>query len=320
MLRSIAASGAARLPCARLVPAFVVTAVALALAGCAGGAGGLNLAQSPNSTATERSNEPKSELQKAAEYWGKQYQQNPRDPQAALNYARNLRALGAEQHAMAVLQAAHNLNPTHRQLSSEFGRLALQQNQLGAAEKLLAHADDPVNGDWRTVSARGTVLAKQGKHREAISLFERARRMAPQQSSVLNNLALSYAMDGQAQKAEGMLRDALAKAPDDQRIAQNLSLVLGLQGKHDEAKAILARVLPPEKAAEDVAVLREMVPAQQAAARPVTAAPPSTARFRPAPGKSMAAVADDATSMVPALADRHGVAANSQPVSLAPRR
>jgi hypothetical protein len=34
------------------------------------------------------------ELQKATEYWGKAYGKNPRDATAAINYAKNLKALG----------------------------------------------------------------------------------------------------------------------------------------------------------------------------------------------------------------------------------
>src|SRR5258705_4544220 len=33
-------------------------------------------------------------LQKATEYWGKEYGKNPKDAQAAVNYAKNLKALG----------------------------------------------------------------------------------------------------------------------------------------------------------------------------------------------------------------------------------
>lgn len=310
-------------------------AAAVALGGCAGGAGNpLSLAQSSKVVETASSSQPKTELQKAAEYWGEQYQKTPNDAQAAINYARNLKALGAKQQAMTVLQAAHTANPTHKTLNSELGRLALEQDQVAAAQKLLEQADDPVNADWKTISARGTVLAKQGKYREAIHYFDRARHMAPEQSSVLNNLALAHAMDGRADKAETMLRDALAKTPDDERIAQNLSLVLSLQGKHDESKAVLAKAVPSGQAQDDTAYLKQMVrtepvksqAAPVAATAPITApaktaavsgkAPISTASVRPAPGKSMAAATDDAAAKVQQLADSYQATPASQPVDL----
>ena len=86
------------------------------------------------------------------------------------------------------------------------------------------------------ISARGTVLAKQSQYREAIAFYERALVLAPEQPSVLNNLALAYAMEGNADKAEPLLKRAAAAGGHEARVNQNLALVLGLQGKYDEAK------------------------------------------------------------------------------------
>src|SRR5262245_25147841 len=137
-----------------------------------------------------------SELAKATEYWGKEFAKQPRDAKAALNYARNLKAMGEKRQALVVLQHASLFHAQDRDINSEYGRLALEFDQVSTAEKLLAHADDPTNPDWRVVSARGTVLAKQGKYREAIPFYERALKLSPDQPSVLNNLALAHVMEG----------------------------------------------------------------------------------------------------------------------------
>jgi Flp pilus assembly protein TadD len=210
----------------------------------------------------------KSELLKATEYWGKEYAKNPRDAQSALNYARNLKALGEKRQALAVLQQASMANPNHRGISGEFGRLALEFDQVSLAQKLLDQAEDPASPDWRIISARGTVLAKEGRYREAIPLYERALALAPEQASVLNNLALAHAMDGEVDKAEPLLRKAIvAGGQDEARINQNLALVLSLQGKYDEAKLAAALSLPADKAAANVDFLRSIV---QLDAKPMT--------------------------------------------------
>src|SRR5262249_8820697 len=133
----------------------------------------------------------RSELQKATKYWGEAYAKDPKDPQIALNYARDLSALGEKRQAFSVLQQAWQLHPEHRAITSEYGRLALALDRVSLAKKLLDQADDPANSDWRVVSARGTVLAKQGKYGEAIPYYEKALELAPNQASVLNNLALA---------------------------------------------------------------------------------------------------------------------------------
>src|SRR5262249_4270001 len=197
---------------------------------------GTQAAQAPADT--------RSELQKATKYWGEAYAKDPKDPQIALNYARDLSALGEKRQAFSVLQQAWQLHPEHRAITSEYGRLALALDRGSLAKKLLGQADDPANSDWRVVSAPRTALAKQGKYGEAIPYYEKALELAPNQASVLNNLALAEAMEGHPDKAEPLLRRALAAGGHETRVNQNLALVLGLQGKYDEAKLAAARHAP----------------------------------------------------------------------------
>ena len=116
--------------------------------------------------------------------------------------------MGEKRQALAVLQQASNFHAGNRDLNSEYGRLALEFDQVSLAQKLLEQADDPANPDWRMISARGTVLAKQGSYRDAIPFYERALALAPDQPSVLNNLALAHAMEGNADQAEPLLKRA----------------------------------------------------------------------------------------------------------------
>jgi len=246
----------------------------------------------------------RSELQKATEYWGKVYSKNPRDPQAALNYARNLKALGEKQQALAVLQQAAGFNGNHRGLLGEYGRLALDLDQVSVAQKLLEQADDAANPDWRVISARGTVLAKQGRYRDAIAFYERALTLAPNQASILNNLALAHAMEGDPAKAEPLLKRAVAAGGHDARVNQNLAIVLGLQGKYDEAKLSAARYQPPDNAAADVEYLKRIVrldpkPMDQPASAAEPEAPAKTAAQEPASRNAPATTGALATANVP---------------------
>jgi Flp pilus assembly protein TadD len=199
------------------------------------------------------------ELLKATDYWGKVYEKNPRDLEPALNYARNLKAMGEKRRALGVLQQVSLYHGQDRELASEYGRLALDLDQVKVAKQLLAIADDPARPDWRVVSARGAALAKEGAYNEAIPYFQRALQIAPDQASVMSNLALAYAMNGEPAKAEPMLRQAAAADGHSPRIRQNLALVLGLQGKYDEAKLVAARDIPMTNASENADYLRQVV-------------------------------------------------------------
>jgi Flp pilus assembly protein TadD len=255
----------------RRAPVLAVLSSALLLGACASGGGdllgGAVAANTPDpattnpikTAGTEKSDKPetRTELQKATEYWGKQAAERPNDPRAAVNYAKNLKALGAKKEALAVLQEASRENATDRELLSEYGRLALELDQVSNAQILLEKADDPVRPDWKIVSARGTVMAKLGRQEEAIQFFERARTLAPEQPTVLNNLAMAYAMNGEAAKAETLLRDAQSKNPEDRRFTHNLALVLGLQGKHAEAEKLSSGVT--DTVAQNSDVMRQIV-------------------------------------------------------------
>lgn len=213
-----------------------IVACALFLGACSQASEfGFNSAETSLGATKTASVGPQSELEKATQYWGKELSKNPHDDKAAMAYARNLKAMGRKQEALGVLQQSYLHNSDNRELLSEYGRLALEMGQVGTAEKLLERADDPAKPDWRVLSARGTVLAKQGQYKEAINYFERARSLAPGQSSIVSNLAMAYTMDGHAAKGESLLRQAAEDPNADPRVKQNLALVMGLQGKSNEA-------------------------------------------------------------------------------------
>lgn len=227
------------------------------------------------------SKDTRTDLAKATDASGKDFAKDPRDTDKAVAYARNLKAMGEKRQALAVLQQASNFNAGHRGLNSEYGRLALELDQVGVAQRLLEAADDPANPDWRVISARGTVLAKQGSYRDAVPLYERALALAPDQPSILNNLALAHAMEGHADQAEPLLKRAAAANGKDARVNQNLALVLSLQGKYDEARVVAARDIPAANAAENVDYVRRIVMLEPRPMAPSEPAPPSVAKAPP---------------------------------------
>lgn len=303
-------------PVGRVFPAGLVAAMAASvlLGACAqlGGddGGGLFAALAPEASEAEPQQQAAaqpSDPQAATEYWGKAYAKNPRDLEAALAYAQNLKVTGQKREALAVLQQAALIHGSNRKLAADYGRLALDLDQVSVAKKLLEVADDPANPDWRIVLARGTALAKEGSYREAIGFFERAEALNPGHPSVLNNLALAYTMSGEPERGEALLRRAAASGSDNAKVRQNLALVLGLQGKYDEATQVAAVVLPPDDAKANAALLRKMTKHDARptpAAAPPAAAPaqdswaPAVARA-PAPPPAVKAAA--APSPAPAL-------------------
>jgi Flp pilus assembly protein TadD len=288
-------------PATRTARAVAAAFLCLAVGACTSGSGPLDLASSPVNDPPAK--DTRTDIAKATDASGKEFAKEPRNADKAIAYARNLKAMGEKRQALAVLQQAANFNAGNRALSSEYGRLALEFDQLSLAQQLLEAADDPGNPDWRVISARGTVLAKLGKYRDAVPLYERALALAPNQPSVLNNLALAHAMEGQADRAEPLLKRAAAGENKDPRVNQNLSLVLGLQGKYDEARVVAARDLPAANAADNVDYVRRIVKLEPRPMSQPQPAPPSLAKA-PAtpPGLRGPAVDDGAAGWTPTVA------------------
>lgn len=219
---------------------------------------------------------PQNELQKATTYWGMEYAKRPSDLKSALSYARNLKALGEKSKALAVLQQVSSLHDGDPELAGEYGRLALELDQVNVAARMLQIADDPAKPDWKIISARGTVLAKQGQYKDAIPFYERALTLAQNQPSVLNNLAMAYAMSGDAKKAEELLRQASAgnAGENSNKVKQNLALVLGLEGRYDDANAVTAGTSSAAAVADNTEMLRHIVKLNPKTASMAVAATP----------------------------------------------
>lgn len=258
---------------ARSAATAAVMSVTLLLGACAQSGSDLDLSlasEKPKAVdiATASAGErPEAELEKATTYWGEQHGKNPRDPKAAIAYARNLKALGRKAQALSVMQSSYTYAPDDKDFLSEYGRLSLELGQISTAEQLLLRADDPAKPDWRILSARGTVLAKQGRFKESIEFFEKARTLAPEQASLMNNLAMAYTMDGQAARGEALLRQAASTGTSDPRVQQNLALVVGLQGKGAEVGTGAVQTVAAANAASiKPASWDKALPIEQAAA------------------------------------------------------
>ena len=200
--------------------------------------------------------------------WSAAYAQNPQDPKLVLGYAAALKNIGSRDKALEILTAGYHANQNNGEIAAELGRLALDMNRLDIAEQTLKVAEIQGVKDWKTLSAQGTLRAKQGRHAEAQQYYLAALEVQPDAVSVINNLALSYALDGKPNKAEELLRKAVAGGTDDKRVRQNLALVLGLEGKFDEARKVASLDVSDQDATSNMTYLRNMLsnPTQFAAA------------------------------------------------------
>ncbi len=201
-------------------PIVLTAALAAALAGCKTTQPTEASLAAPAGDADRRS----------APGWAERYRADPNDAEAAVKYARGLRADGQRPQALAVLERASQQNPKHRGVLAAYGRALADAGDYERALDVLDQAQPPDAPDWRILSVQGAALDQMGRHEEAQRYYATALRIAPDEPSVLSNLGLSYALSKDLVRAEATLRRAASQSRIDPTVRQNLALVMGLQG------------------------------------------------------------------------------------------
>lgn len=192
---------------------------------------------------------------------GKKWQADPSDVNKGLAYANGLESIGQINEQLAVYRKLTASNPDNTQLLSLYGRKLAAAGHAQEAVPVLERAAQEGNADWRVHSALGSAYDEQGLYQKARAQYQKALADDPKNLSVLNNLGMSYALEGNLAQAEATLRqaDALPRSATEPRIRQNLALIVGLQGRFEEATKLASENLPPEQVADNMAYLKKML-------------------------------------------------------------
>jgi Flp pilus assembly protein TadD len=192
---------------------------------------------------------------------GKEWQKDPKNLRLGLAYAGQLKNLGQTGQQLQVLAKLYRYYPSDATLLSIYGRELMRAGRPDEAQPILAKAIAAGGNDWKTYSAMGSALDQQGKYGEARDYYHRALAIAPGTPAVMNNLGMSYALEGDLKQAEKTLREAsdLPAGKSEPRLRQNLALVVGLEGRFDEARRIASTDLPPDQVEANMAYLQKML-------------------------------------------------------------
>lgn len=199
------------------------------------------------------------ELSAATRSIGAEYDRNPKDRDAGLNYATLLRMTGKNAQALAVMRQVAIQYPNDRDVLAAYGKALAGAGELEQALSTISRAQTPDRPDWRLKSAEGAILDQLGRADEARTAYRDALDIKPNEPSVLSNLGMSYLLGRDLRTAETYLRSAIVQPGADSRIRQNLALVVGLQGRFQEAENIARQELTAEQAEANMAYLKAML-------------------------------------------------------------
>jgi Flp pilus assembly protein TadD len=192
---------------------------------------------------------------------GKRWQADRRNLRLGMAYVQQLDALGQTNDKLKVLDELAGYHPDDMRFQAYYGKELIKAGQASRAEQTLQTVVQSGRADWKTHSALGSTLDQRGEHVRARQYYETALKAKPGEMSVMNNIGMSYLLEGNLKQAETTLRK-LNDTPGSQRlpqVRQNLALAVGLQGRFDEARDIASRDLPPEQVEANMAFLKKMM-------------------------------------------------------------
>lgn len=161
----------------------------------------------------------------------RRYDAKPGDKRISLEYAAALRANGQHPQAVAVLQRTSISNVGDQDVAAAYGKALADIGRFEEATQVLARAHSDDRPNWRVLSTLGSIADQMNNHVRAREFYHRALQIAPNESSILNNLGLSYVLTKELALAETTLRKAASLSGADPRIQANLQLTLKLQGR-----------------------------------------------------------------------------------------
>jgi tetratricopeptide (TPR) repeat protein len=155
--------------------------------------------------------------------------------QASIDQARDLRAAGREDEALALLSRAIELNPTLTVAHLEVAEIQEEKGDFTAAERSYSTAavQQPANFDAQY--GHGRVLQALNRLAESVRAYLRALALRPDHFEANLNLAMAYIdLDGPAQALPYAQR-AVQLNPADGTAHANLGAIYSSLGRHREA-------------------------------------------------------------------------------------
>jgi Flp pilus assembly protein TadD len=197
---------------------------------------------------------------KAVTALGKKWEANPGNAEIGVAYAAGLEGLGQTDQQLAVLKTVADANPGNAAVQALYGKKLVSAGRSGEAIPVLERAIAG-GADWRAYSALGSAYDQQQRYAQARDNYNKALQLKPNEISVLNNIGMSYILEGNLKEAEATLRKAmtLPTGRNAAQIRQNLALAVGLQGRFDEARKIASEDLPPDQIEANMAYLQKML-------------------------------------------------------------
>ncbi len=166
------------------------------------------------------------------------YARNPVDTELRLALARNLRYTGAAKGAIELLQSGKPDSRYEMAQKIELGKAMLAAGHTETAIHILKEAEIKNPKNWEIYSALGVAYDMAENFVASRTAYETAMGLSDNNPAILNNFALSVALNGDLDGAIEMLKNAPRMARHTAQIRQNLAMFYGIKGDLESAQAL----------------------------------------------------------------------------------
>lgn len=187
-----------------------------------------------------REAETAKEYEKAAAIYGRLYERRHDDAAILSAFIRNMRYSGRAKEVTAYVERTSQHLMGDVAVNFEYAKALLSAGRKRESLDFLTKAKAAMPNNWQVLSAIGIAHDGLEEFTLAQNAYAAALRLAPGNPVVLNNLAMSLAMDGKLDEAIATLEQAAARNRTSPQIRQNLALLYAVNGDFDRARTLAA--------------------------------------------------------------------------------
>ncbi|GDY11000.1 MAG: tetratricopeptide repeat protein [Planctomycetota bacterium] len=137
-----------------------------------------------------------------------------------------------------------SLKPAEQEMQFDLAQANEKDGQLAKAEAGYRELCGAKPGVSRYHQRWGVVLTRIGQRQEGLAALERAHRLEPNNTNILNDLGYAYLKTGESTKAAELFRKTLEFDPQNKCANNNLALALGYEGDLKESFRMFQNTLP----------------------------------------------------------------------------
>jgi Flp pilus assembly protein TadD len=193
--------------------------------------------------------EARGEYDKSTAIYQQLVSMKPNNLDYTLNFAAGLRRIGKLDDAETMYDEVLKKHPKNIDAKEGKALVMLGLGEYEAAGEALTKVYEKDKTRWRSINGLAILLVQRNMPKDAIAYFKEALKQSKNSVAVMNNLGLTYAIDGDYGNARRTFERAIArtdaKSPMRRNLELNLALVMGINGDMEMAEKLLTDNLPP---------------------------------------------------------------------------